>query len=477
MNCLFAVISGIIFVQVYLSGVSSSGAWYAGTDHYWPMSAVQYWRVHEWYRRYKELWTGILRGGSQDTTYSPANVGISMAATDSWLDLQSHNDTCYVEPALCTEGLSLAFWVNIRGTAYNNTLLSFGGCDRGLRLNRLDAGELEVRLKSAVLGETWRLQSPSGKVDSGRWHHIVVTWNASDGLKLYLDGSRLQDVINTHSTNQSTWVATNWSLMLGREPCCGVTTPMDLDELALWSYPISNETVAKVYEWRTGVWKSHLGCPGGWTSFQQFCYHASVENPSSWTSARSTCKANSADLASIVSAEEFTFTEKLLRGFQGCVYIGLTSPQGLNYSWTDGSIWGFHKLVNASRAARTNSSLNQCVHRVEDGTWRVGDCSQLCGHVCKRYRGIFQRGEFYCRTKFFDQGLAEHRTSIIGVEAQMDCALACLIYGQGLCRSYNYQQYSTGYPQYQDRRICELNWSKDHKHLVAKYGFQYCERL
>lgn len=89
--------------------------------------------------------------------------------------------------------------------------------------------------------------------------------------------------------------------------------------------------------------------------------------------------------------------------------------------------------------------------------------------------GVFRNAGFQCHARELHKGISGHRVSIVKVHSQVECAMECLIYGNG-CLSYNYQRYDKWYSEELNEHLCELNGSRDHEYLVDMNGYQYCER-
>lgn len=137
-----------------------------------------------------------------------------------------------------------------------------------------------------------------------------------------------------------------------------------------------------------GLHLSNRGCSGSWIANLQFCYYINANGKQIWPEAKRICDSYLGNLASIGSQEEYDFLEDAMKKkkVSSCLHIGLQNSTGSSEpSWVDGNVWSFSKL-NGSYGEKNNN--NSCVHRGVDGLWYFGKCSEECGLICKKYRGM-----------------------------------------------------------------------------------------
>ena len=137
-----------------------------------------------------------------------------------------------------------------------------------------------------------------------------------------------------------------------------------------------------------GLHFSHKGCSYPWTANLQFCYHIHPLKET-WYDAKKRCDSYLASLASVGSQEENDFLEHEFKKAKvsSCLHIGLRGHTGGSQpSWLDGNVWSFSKL-NSSH--QQSNETQTCAHRGVDGLWYLGNCSKMCGFVCKKYRSKF----------------------------------------------------------------------------------------
>ncbi|XP_038056100.1 uncharacterized protein LOC119728099 [Patiria miniata] len=110
-----------------------------------------------------------------------------------WVDYGSGNDKCIAEPACCTSGFTVTFWMRNRtpaGLGYISIILSTGGQAskaRGLLLYAVDYFALDVRgfPSSASVFKLW----VNGYYPGDQWTHHSFTFEPAVGTKYYKNGT------------------------------------------------------------------------------------------------------------------------------------------------------------------------------------------------------------------------------------------------------------------------------------------------
>ena len=113
---------------------------------------------------------------------------------ESNANLGNNRDSCFWNPDLCPDGLTVSFWINVgdkTGTELyvftngGHTIRSFG------MAFLLKNGEF-----MAIVRTTSRRHRAWGDFQVARnvWYHVVFTWNTAIGTSIYVDGvSRTRD--------------------------------------------------------------------------------------------------------------------------------------------------------------------------------------------------------------------------------------------------------------------------------------------
>ena len=132
---------------------------------------------------------------------------------------------------------------------------------------------------------------------------------------------------------------------------------------------------------------SYKGCSSYWIANLQFCYYIQPLWKKTWYEAKQLCYSYLGNLVSVGSREEYDFLEHEFgkKEVSSCLHIGLRGQTGSSrLSWLDGNVGNF-SMLNLSY--NKINEMESCVYRDMDGLWYVGNCSEKCGFVCKKYRG------------------------------------------------------------------------------------------
>lgn len=146
---------------------------------------------------------------------------------------------------------SLSLWFKPSSATQGQTIFYFGSADvanqgyiQVMQIN--NSGNNLLRLKYGTNNNNLRLQTPSGSLTSGTWHHILITYNGGttgsssadlsdyySRFKIYIDGS-LQSTSNSHSNFGYTGSVVGQNLRVGRFSSGNYMRGCRVDELAIW---------------------------------------------------------------------------------------------------------------------------------------------------------------------------------------------------------------------------------------------------
>ena len=128
-------------------------------------------------------------GGAASPSIIPGKYGsaLSFDGVDDMIDMGNLRSTCFGNLNHCPRGHTIAFWLNVDSTpiAENYFIYSAGGqtdSSYGPSVAVSPAGD--VCAWYSRNGEKWSICRPLTK---DKFVHVVVTWLASDGLKLHVD--------------------------------------------------------------------------------------------------------------------------------------------------------------------------------------------------------------------------------------------------------------------------------------------------
>lgn len=114
-----------------------------------------------------------------------------------------------------TDKMTTSVWFKTTATGdrriYSSHVRGMGGADfRNGFFARLNNGQLKYRHPAGGTGE---LTGPSG-LNDGAWHHLALSWEASVGYTLYVDGSQAA----AGGAGVSDGYASGWGLYIGANP-------------------------------------------------------------------------------------------------------------------------------------------------------------------------------------------------------------------------------------------------------------------
>ena len=114
-----------------------------------------------------------------------------------------------------TDKMTTSVWFKTTATGdrriYSSHVRGMGGADfRNGFFARLNNGQLKYRHPAGGTGE---LTGPSG-LNDGAWHHLALSWEASVGYTLYVDGSQ----ISSGGSGTSDGYVSGWGLYIGANP-------------------------------------------------------------------------------------------------------------------------------------------------------------------------------------------------------------------------------------------------------------------
>uniref|UniRef100_A0A3Q3B2A5 C-type lectin domain-containing protein n=1 Tax=Kryptolebias marmoratus TaxID=37003 RepID=A0A3Q3B2A5_KRYMA len=119
----------------------------------------------------------------------------------------------------------------------------------------------------------------------------------------------------------------------------------------------------------------------GWQQYGSNCYKLKSETRKSWTAARHDCVQEGADLVSITSADENTYTPTGISLWMG----GHDSVTEGGWEWTDGSPFRYIHWNTGQLLSWGKPNI-----WIKLGYWNDDNCQNKRGYICKR------RGEKRC---------------------------------------------------------------------------------
>ena len=194
---------------------------------------------------------GCTAQASQEITPSTAgtaiasinnNAAMSFNGTDSYLGVDN-----YVFGGL-TE-LTVSCWYNLNTISGDQAIVAKWVESLGILLYHDNPNGWRLLLKLAS-GTNATLQS-TFVATPNTWQHVAATWKSGDKVRIYLNGTNVQE----STSNYTGTTATVSDFNIGRDALTGANTRYlngKLDELAVWDSALSSCDIKGIYEGSIG---------------------------------------------------------------------------------------------------------------------------------------------------------------------------------------------------------------------------------
>ncbi len=135
---------------------------------------------------------GLVINGAQISNETVFGHSLSLAGTRRYINLGNQGHTCLGSLHLCSDGITVAFWVKPESHGLAQQFLMDSGGNtpnsQGITASVQDAAMIRVVLKrlfNNTMGKRYWLKSD---IIMHKWSHIAVTMKPEDLAILYLDG-------------------------------------------------------------------------------------------------------------------------------------------------------------------------------------------------------------------------------------------------------------------------------------------------
>ncbi len=170
------------------------------------------------------------------------NAAMSFNGTDTYIGVDN-----YVFGGL-TE-LTISFWYNLNTISGDQAVVAKWMESQGILLYHDDPSGWRFLLKLAG-GGTAALQS-TFTATPNTWEHIAVTWKSGEKVKIYLNGTNVEE--SSAAFNGTSATVSDFNI--GRDALTGANTRYlngKLDELAAWDKKLSSCDIKGIYEGSIG---------------------------------------------------------------------------------------------------------------------------------------------------------------------------------------------------------------------------------
>ena len=195
---------------------------------------------------------GILNGDVELVTGKQRRA-LYTNGLDQWVDLGNQRDNCMGDLEKCSNGFVMAMWLKMHryhkpGTTDDEYYLTNGGHTK-YSMGVVLLMRTKVFLVSFRTASRYWYVTTTAHNTLYTWHHVVLTWDATNGGKIYtngmLDGEERRAISYTSNRAGDTYT----KFIVG---CENMLPPrnaaeMTLDELRIWDAEMNEQEVWLMY--------------------------------------------------------------------------------------------------------------------------------------------------------------------------------------------------------------------------------------
>ncbi|XP_078345693.1 uncharacterized protein LOC144631168 isoform X3 [Oculina patagonica] len=225
------------------------GARFTKATHYLPLNGT---RADKKLIDLRGNVSGLTENGVKPSTADQIGQVLTLDGEDSFIELKNIKDQCIVDPTLCREGLSVAFWIKYNKGKFiissgQYTSENFGpgfrficeSCSKNKGPHINPSGRFLLEL--STLNHKWTILLDSLP---RWWFHFAFTWNHKRGLKFYKNGKLAVSSKNPEKLLSSTGIS-NDEITIGKANSLWdmITKTgfgdFSIGHLAIWTYELS----------------------------------------------------------------------------------------------------------------------------------------------------------------------------------------------------------------------------------------------
>ena len=193
-------------------------------------------------------YTGDVTGPGASIVQGKLGKALSISQTaggDTSVDLGAIRDNCFGDPSLCSEGLTLSFWIN-RASTNGATYYICNGGQTGASYGISSSSKSNGIIHFAIKTKTHWFTIDSNSVTMGNWHHVVISWPHDKRFKLYVDGEYIDQsneevraISSTQYNNFYLGKPNNGDMYFGT---------VIFDEILFWDSPKEANFITDLYQ-------------------------------------------------------------------------------------------------------------------------------------------------------------------------------------------------------------------------------------
>ena len=225
---------------------------YRDAKHYWSFDHETFVADYKKELMFRDI-IGSRHGyavGNVIKTDGVCRESISTVKRHGWVRLGNFANECLGNPVLCKAGFTVYFtvWVKLSNSSTSREyLLGTGGlhtCRNGFLIYVVSDYKRGLYMNVDVVADNklWRTKFP---VQVSSWNYVTVTWDLTNGLKTYVNGSlqgksKLYSSINFTKKGEAQFT-------LGKVNNAHRYSSASFDEIALWEQVLHPVEIKKIF--------------------------------------------------------------------------------------------------------------------------------------------------------------------------------------------------------------------------------------
>ena len=157
-----------------------------------------------------------------------------------------HFDKCYHNPDMCTEGITMSFWVsqiNYRGEIYRAGAVPNGGV--GYLIDFPNPTFIGFHTFHNTSHDSYTMDGWEG---DGQWRYLLITWYLGEGITVYINGCDADPEKNKGYAKTESRRGPNTikePILIGQ--AIAMNAYLMLDEFLIWHKRLSPEQIWQLY--------------------------------------------------------------------------------------------------------------------------------------------------------------------------------------------------------------------------------------
>lgn len=232
--------------------------WYTNSVHYWPFEDISNGTAKD----YAGSNDGRIKGDF-NTVSGLVGSALELKGNETYVDFGVLPSSCLNRPATCRSGFTIAFWMKIPNFQGNKIILQLGQ-------HRFSRGFTLWTRRGLKKNVGFSVNTLHRKYDwmqdwyNDHWNHVALKWDNNTGiLSIYLNCTIVK-VINESEKATPLDDDKASRLILGASHAKRKNMRLMIDEFAIWNRTVSDDTLCKAFQIRSGWWVPLLRSSAQW---------------------------------------------------------------------------------------------------------------------------------------------------------------------------------------------------------------------